>query len=243
MKALAPLLALALALATPWRVQAGEPAPLRFIAPMNHTMPFADFERGEIKTGIVKDISEAVARQLGRRAKFVSVPPRRVALVLMAGEADGVCYVGQRWIDGNFHWTPPVFEQMSVIAARPDSRAISQLQSLAKQPVGTVYAYRYPDIERLLGADFVRDDAPSMLINLRKLAAGRTRYAATEQITLDFYIKQHPDEGLRVAMLSGRYATHCAFTRAHALPLEALDEAVRELVRNGSIERILASYR
>lgn len=243
MRAQAIVLALSVAFGIPSQVRADEPLPLRFIAPMNHTQPFADFERGEVKTGIVKDISEALARQLGRPAKFVSVPPRRVAQVLTAGGADGVCYVGRGWIDGNFHWTPTVFEQMSVIAARRDSPALSQLQSLAKQPLGTVFAYRYPDIERLLGSDFVRDDAPSMLTNLRKLAAGRTRYAATERITLDYYLKLNPGDSLKVALLTKRTTTHCAFTLAHALPLDALDQAVRDLVRNGSIERILAGYR
>lgn len=235
--------ALLVALALPWQAQATEPPPLRFIAPLNHAMPFADFKQGEVQTGIVKDISEAVAARMGRRADFVSVPPRRVGQVLAAGGADGVCYVGRGWIDGEFHWSPPVLEQVVVLASRADVPPPDNVQSLAGQPIGTVHGYRYPPLEPVLGRSFVRDDAPSMLINLRKLAAKRTRFAMTEQITLDFYIKLHPQDSLKAALPMGRYPTHCLFTLAHALPLEQLDRAVRELVREGGVEKILARYR
>jgi ABC-type amino acid transport substrate-binding protein len=163
--------------------------------------------------------------------------------VLTAGGADGVCYIGRGWIDGDFHWSPPVFEQDAVLAARADVPMPANLQALAGQPIGTVYAYRYPQVEQALGRDFVRDDAPSMLINLRKLAARRTRYAMTEQITLDFHIKSHPQDGLKVALQTGRIPTYCVFTLAHELPLERLDQAVRELVHEGGVEKILARYR
>ncbi|MEO6278632.1 transporter substrate-binding domain-containing protein [Roseateles sp.] len=236
------LAALLLAGTLPWQAWAAEPT-LRFIAPLNHAMPFSGFENDQLTTGIVKDISAAIAERLGRPAEYVSVPPRRVAQVLAAGEADGVCYVARDWIDGNFHWSPPVMQHQGVVAARPQAPPLTRLQDLAGQPLGTVHAYRYPEVEQLLGKRFVRDDAPSMLINLRKLAAKRTQYALTEQITLEFHNKLRPQDGLKAALQTTRYTTHCAFTLAHPLPLDRLDQAVRDMVRDGSVERILARYR
>lgn len=235
--------ALLLLCALPWQAWAAEPPPLRFIAPLNHAMPFGGFENDKLTTGIVKDLSDTLAERIGRRAEYLSVPPRRVAQVLAAGEADGVCYVAQDWIDGKFHWSPPVLEHIGVVAARPQAPPLLSLDDLAGVPVGTVHAYRYPELEEVLGKRFIRDDAPSMLINLRKLAAKRTNYALTEQITLEFHNKQHPQDGLRAALPTMRYRTHCAFTLAHKLPLEQLDQAAREMVRDGSVERILARYR
>ncbi|NCT82233.1 MAG: amino acid ABC transporter substrate-binding protein [Comamonadaceae bacterium] len=237
---LAALLLLACAL--PWQAQAAEP-PLRFIAPLNHAMPFGGFEHDRFTTGIVKNISDAIAERLGRRAEFLLVPPRRVSLVLAAGEADGVCYVARDWIDGDFHWSPPVLEHVGVVAAHPRAPAIKAVAELAGRPLGTVHAYRYAQIEQQLGADFVRDDAPTMLINLRKLAARRMDYALTEQITLEYHNRLHPGDDLRSVLPAARFRTHCAFTRAHPLPLARLDQAVKDLVRDGSIERILARYR
>lgn len=233
---------LLLAGAMPGLLLAAEP-PLRFIAPLNHAMPFGRYENDKLTTGIVKDLSDAIAERLGRQAEYLSVPPRRVAQVLAAGEADGVCYVARDWIDGEFHWTPAVLEHQGVVAARPQAPPVNSLADLAGQPLGTVHAYRYPQFEQALGKKFVRDDAPSMLINLRKLAAHRTNYALTEQITLEFHNKLHPQDGLKAALHTMRYRTQCAFTLAHPLPLDRLDQAVRDMVRDGSVERILARYR
>lgn len=233
--------------ALPWLARAAEPPPtlppLRFIAPMNHAMPFGGFTNDRLTTGIVKDLSDELAQRVGRRAVYVSVPPRRVSQVLAAGEADGVCYVAPDWIDGKFHWSPALLEHVGVVAARPQAPPLLSLEDLAGVPVGTVHAYRYPEMAQALGPRFIRDDAPSMLINLRKLAAHRTQYALTEQITLEFHNKQHPQDGLRVALPTMRYRTHCAFTLAHPLPLAGLDQAARDMVRDGGVERILARYR
>jgi len=163
--------------------------------------------------------------------------------VLAAGGADGVCYVARDWIDGDFHWSPPVLEHAGVVAAHPKAPPVNDLRDLAGRPLGTVYAYRYTQFERELGPQFLRDDAPSMLINLRKLAAHRTDYALTELITLEYHNKLHPKDGLKAALHTIRYRTHCAFTLAHALPLERLDQAIKDMVRDGSVERILARYR
>jgi len=233
--------ALLLACALPGSVLAAEP-PLRFIAPLNHAMPFGGFEQGRLVTGIVKELSDDIAQRLGRSVEYVPVPPRRVAQVLAAGEADGVCYVARGWITGDFHWSPPVLEHSGVVAAHRQAAPVSRLEDLAGKPLGTVHAYRYPQFE-FLGERFVRDDAPSMLINLRKLAAHRMDYALTEQITLEYHNKLHPQDGLRAALVLSPYRTHCVFTLAHELPLDKLDQAARDMVRDGSVERILARYR
>lgn len=234
--------ALLLACTLPWPAVAAEPA-LRFIAPLNHAMPFGGFEQGRFATGIVKDLSDDMARRIGRDIEYVPVPPRRVGQVLAAGEADGVCYVARDWIDGDFHWSPPVLEHVGVVAAQSQAPAVTRIEDLAGKPLGTVHAYRYPQFEQALGARFVRDDAPSMLINLRKLAARRTDYALTEQITLEYYNKLHPQDGLKAALQTARYRTHCVFTLARPLPLAQLDQAARDMVKDGSVERILARYR
>jgi polar amino acid transport system substrate-binding protein len=234
--------ALLLACILPCPAAAAEPA-LRFIAPLNHAMPFGGFEQGRFVAGIVKDLSDDMAQRVGRSVDYVPVPPRRVAQVLAAGEADGVCYVARDWIDGEFHWGPPVLEHVGVVAAHTQAPAVHRIEDLAGKALGTVYAYRYPQFEQMLGARFRRDDAPSMLVNLRKLAAHRTDYALTEQITLNYYNKLHPPDGLQAVLQTARYRTHCVFTLARPLPLDKLDQAARDMVKDGSVERILARYR
>lgn len=219
------------------------PPPLRMVAPLNHAMPFGEFKDGVMVGGIVKDLSDAVGQRIGRRVTYVSTPARRVAAAIRQGEADGVCYVAKTWIDGDFHWSPPVFDHVGVLAAKPAAPSLARLDQLAGQRVGTVVAYRYPEVERTLGSKFLRDDAPNMDSALRKLLAGRTVYILTEQLTLAYAMRQQPHNALRAVLETARYSTHCAFRDSSQLPLAELDQAVQGLRRDGSIAAILARYR
>lgn len=229
--------------APPAKAASAAEAPLRFIGPLNYAMPFAGFEREALTAGIIKDISDALAARIGRRAVYLPAPPKRVPRLLATGEADGVCHIAPHWVDGNFHWTPPLLEHAGVLVGRAESPPVPGLDRLAGEPLGTVQAYRYPEVEQVLGTRFVRDDAPTMTANLRKLGAGRVRYALSEQIMVDYHNRQFPREPLQVLLFTVRHRTHCAFTLARPLPLEALDRAAAEMARDGTLDKILARYR
>lgn len=217
---------------------------LLFIAPANHAMPFVDVQNGELKGGILKDLGEAIATRVGRQARFVVVPARRISAAMARGEADGLCYTTPHWIDGaSLHWSRPLFDYVGVIARRSDAAPITQLAELAGVPVGTVAGYVYTEMEQALGDDFLRDDAPDMGRNLAKLIAGRTRYALTEKLTLDYARREAPQAGLQLALQTTNYPTYCTFSKHRGLPLQGLDRALDTMVVDGSLERLLTRYR
>lgn len=219
-------------------------APLVFIAPANHTLPFVDLQRGQLAGGILKDLGEAIAERVGRKPAFLVVPSKRVSAALDAGEADVLCYTAPRWIDAtHIRWSRPVFDYMGVVARRADAPPLQQLSQLQDERIGTVAGYRYLEVEAALGPRFQRDDAPDMGRNLAKLTAGRVRYAMTEKLTLAYAMRESPAPGPQLALTTVSYPTHCVFSTRRNLPLTALDKAVEALVADGSIERILARYR
>lgn len=219
-------------------------APLVFIAPANHTMPFVDVQRGKLVGGILKDLGEAIAERLGREAAYVIVPAKRVSAALDQGEADVLCYTAPRWIDARqVSWSKPVFEYAGVVARRTDAPALQNLGPLANERLGTVAGYRYPELEQALGPRFLRDDAPDMGRNLAKLTAGRVRYAMTEALTLAYAMREARGQGPQLALSTVSYPTHCVFSTQRGLPLARLERVVETLVTDGSVERILARYR
>lgn len=215
--------------------------PLLFVAPANHAAPFVEL-RGETLTGgILKELGDAIAARVGREARYVVMPAKRVGEALERGTADVLCYSSPQWIKvTKVRWSRPVFDYAGVVARRQDAPAVSSLSELAGEPIGTVVAYRYAEVEAALGARFVRDDAPDMSRNLAKLAAGRTRYAMTEQLTLAYARRSAP---LQLALETTRYPTYCAFSLQRQLPLDELDRAIEGLVKDGEVERILSHYR
>lgn len=218
-------------------------AELRMLAPRNQAMPLAQFEAGKIRGGIIKDLGDAIAQRLGRRAVFVAVDGDAVSAALVAGQADGICYVRPFWIDGDFHWSAPLIPDSELVVAHRDAPALRSLIDLRDRPVATVAGYRYPRLEQVLGLRFVRVDSPTMEQNLRALEEGRARYAVLSQSTLAWQQKVNPALRLRADLVFASFTAQCAFSRRSRVTAADVDRALATLVKDGSVNRILARYR
>jgi len=221
----------------------GAPRDMTFIAPANHTMPFASFDKGEISSGLVKDISEVLARRMGYAAHFRTVPGKRVGMALSHGEADGVCFVMPGWIEGEFNWTRPAIPGAVMIVANAKAPVLKSLDTLVKERMGTVLGYKYPGMEALFGHTLERDDAPSVLHSIAKLAAGRSRYAIVDQMTIEYFLKTNPTSPLRMDFIFKKYLASCAFSKTSTVKFDDVERALAGMVDDGTIEAILARYR
>ena len=214
-----------------------------FLAPTNHTIPVARFEAGRLSAGLLKDLGEAIAARLGLRARFVSVPSKRVGMALAQGNADAVCHVEPSWIDGAFSWSVPFIPHAELLVARAEAPVVASLSDLANQRVGTVSGYRYPEIELAIGQRFMRDDAPTTEHNLRKLAAGRVQYAVLEQVSVEYHMRNDPTLKLRTDRVITKLNTRCAYSSRSNVPAARIDAAINALVVEGKIASLLTKYR
>lgn len=214
-----------------------------FIAPTNHAMPWAHFQDGKLDAGLLKDLGEAIAQGLGRRAKFISASSNRVRSLLFDGGADALCYVRPEWIDGVYNWTPSFIKDGAVVAARVGVPVITSLAELSGKPVGTVLGYRYPELESALGHKFVREDAPAMESNLRKLIAGRMEYAILEKIMLDYHLRLDKSIKLRTDLLYVSFDAQCAFSRSSVIPFSDVELVINTMIKDGHVNEIFSRYR
>ncbi|MES2046950.1 MAG: transporter substrate-binding domain-containing protein [Pseudomonadota bacterium] len=214
-----------------------------FIAPSNHAMPWAQFKDEKLSAGLLKDLGELIASRLARKAKFIIVPSNRVRGVLLGGSADALCYVRPEWIDGNYNWTPALIQDGAVVAARIGAPVIHTLADLHNVPVGTVIGYRYPEIETALGQGFVREDAPSMESNMRKLIAGRMEYAILEKMVLDYHLRKDQSIQLRVDLLYISFDAQCAFSLSSKIPFADVTRVIKKINEDGSADEIFSRYR
>lgn len=216
-----------------------------FIAGRGNTMPLAAFEGEEITDGIIKDLGIAIARRLGRTARFVTVPRNRLETTLIEGHADGVCYTLPAWLgNAQLRWSRPLIRNRDLVVGRMDAPVITAAVELADEPIGTVLGYRYPELEGLLGNRFRRDDAPDMPANLRKLTAGRVRYAIVDQLTLHYEMRTtlnqfKPGSSLTIAS----FGAACAFSLKGRVPADELKRSADALLLDGTMDAILARYR
>jgi polar amino acid transport system substrate-binding protein len=217
---------------------------LLMIAPLNQAMPLAQFDNDKISGGIIKDLSEAIARRAGRTAAFISVAGDQVGAVLREGKADGICYVRPFWIDGDFHWSRPLIPDAELVASLPDAPVVRSLLDLRDRPVGTVKSYRYPRVEQVLGLRFLREDSPTMEENLRRMMQGTVSYTVIAQSTLYYQMKINKSLKLRPDLVFASFTAQCAFSkRGNAVQFSQLNKAIDGLIDDGSVEAILARYR
>lgn len=235
------VLSLLLVLASTASQAANEP--MVFIAATNMSMPLAQFTDGQLSGGILKDLGTAIAQQLGRSVRFVTMPSKRVAIALRNNEADAVCYVLPQWIDGTFHWSRPLLPNAALIIANLDAPPIRTLKDLAGTKIGTVSGYRYPLLDDLLGKQFLRDDAPTMEHVFSKQAAGRTRYAIVGQKMLDYRRRTDKQFKVRVDQVLANVMAQCALGSGSQIVPAEFDKAIDSLVEAGTVQRILSNYR
>lgn len=214
---------------------------LVFMAATNHAEPLSVWEKERLSGGLLKDLGDLMAAELGREARYLSRPSKRAPASLRDGEADLFCYVRPDWIGSDFHFSPTVIVNAYVIAAGAEAPALRELEDLRGQRVGTVLGYRYGDIATRGG--FVRDDAPTMAANLRKLAAGHVRYALTDAITLRGMLAPSQPSKARLALVLEPFETACALSPRSSLAPAQLDAAVRSLQRSGRLQALLDRYR
>lgn len=216
---------------------------ISFLAPTNHVMPLAEVDDQTLRSGILKDLGDAIAARLGMQAKFIPMPSKRIGEALRAGTADGVCYVLPGWIDGEFNWSNPVIPNQGVVIARAGTPEVQSIAALADKPIGTVMGYRYPEFEHALAQHFVREDAPTMALNLRKLEHGRMDYAITEHTTLVYSQRLATNPRLAQVLQFASFKAQCAFAKRSKVPFADVGRAIDALVADGTVDNILARYR
>jgi hypothetical protein len=162
------------------------PGELVMLAPLDQTMPVVRFQNGVLAGGIVKDLGDALAQRLGRRAVYLSVDVYGVTPALTSGKADAMCYVSPSWIDGEYDWSVPMLPDAEMVVAQADAPHLNSLKDLRDKPTGTVAGYRYPRVEQVLGRRFARVDAPNMQANLHNMLAAKTPYTMASENILNY---------------------------------------------------------
>lgn len=205
-------------------------------------MPLADIDGSRLRGGIHQDLAQALARKLNRQLVTQVLPRKRIPMALASGQGDLLCLYLPEWLPGHYQWTQPFFPQTELLVTALTAPAPQALADLARQPIGTVLGYRYPEFEAALGNGFLRADVSSNAINLRKLAAGRIPHVATIKIFYDYQLRQGEKLRVHQPLEIKRYLTRCALSHRSSVALADVDGAIAQLLNEGSIGRILSNY-
>ena len=108
--------------------------------------------------------------------------------------------------------------------------------------MATVLGYHYPELDKAMGAGFIRDDGHSSSGNLRKIAAGRLHHAITQQSTLDYYLQVGEKLALYPPLVVKNYMAQCAVSPQGQVGVAEVNKAISAVVKDGGLARITAAY-
>ena len=221
---------------------------LRFIVGESWTSPYIELGPNGPVGGLMFELAQAIAGEMGAQAEFVSLPSLRVDAALDTGAADLHCLISPQWFGGHppaaERFGPPMIVLEDVLAA-PAGTAPIDLEAQRGLRVGTVLGYRYGALEPLFAdGRLVREEAPSQRRMLEKLARGRSAVAIVDRLALAAFNRGLPEARRLVALRSlSQTPTQCLFGNRPDLPTQPLHAALERLVKRGDVRRLVARYR
>lgn len=216
-----------------------------FLLSQSNSMPMLELQRDRPTDGILKDMASELAAQLQRDVQFRVLPRKRLQAEIESGAADLYCYTNAGWLKGDMLWSEPLIRNHDVIVTRRDTVQPKAIQALKNQRVGTVLGYQYPELEKLLGPQFIRDDGLSEQQNLKKLLARRYDYLIMSELDFLYLFRQRElNKQLNQTTLRiSSYDNACALSRHSTIKLAQLNAAIQRLKKNNRIQAIQLRYR
>ena len=221
-------------------------ADLVFGVSTGSAMPMTLFQDGKLSGGLLKDFGDSLARELQLSPRYLNLPRKRVEEALAIGRVDLLCDLRPEWLDSKtWLWSDTVFSNKLIIVSRAETLPLAQLSDFSGVRIGTIFGYRYPEIEAALGERFWRDEANSDDSNLTKLLRGRFDYMLANALYVDYQRKIHPERARlhRAAYKLLDFDTYCVLRPDGKLRVQQVNRAIAVLRKRGEMQAIMDRYR
>jgi len=220
---------------------------LRFSVAESWSMPLVRLEGDQPVEGLLYDLTQAVAKEVGVRPEYHVMARLRLEEAMSSGDIDVRCYVSTRWLNdrpGDFVWSIPLIHQRDVLVGRVSDSTPMPPEQLPPQAIGTVLGYTYSTLQPLLDkGQLHREDSRSQLLVLQKLQAGRYRHAVSNQLSLQWFNQGLPaEQQLQALAVLEEQDLGCMVRNDPAIPTQALLRALVRMKQSGEIERIVQRY-
>jgi len=224
-----------------------DPPVLRFSVAESWSMPLMRVEGEQPVEGLLFDLMQAMAREVGARPEYHVLARLRLQQAMDDGDIDVRCYVSTQWFNdrpGHFVWSIPLFHQRDVLVGQPGDNAPTRPEQLPRQPIGTVLGYTYPTLEPLFEqGQLRREDSRSQELALQKLQIGRYRHAVSNELSLQWFNQRLPaEQRLQVLAVLEEQALGCMVRNDPAIPTQGILRALVRMQHSGEIAKIMQRY-
>lgn len=207
-------------------------------------MPYVESIDHELARGFIRDLGERVGELLHLKVRFIETPDKRVETSLQQGGIHLLCINNPQWMSApqKLHWSPSLFEEEDALAQRNDTPEFVDVAALRGRTLGTSlgYVYTQPLMDAFTNRTIQRNDVRDLETRLHMLEHGRLDAIVDMRRPMEFLLAEHSNLAIRVNHSAlQRYSIHCAYGPQLPIPAERLDAALKSLVDDGSIQRML----
>lgn len=194
--------------------------------------------------GLIFEMSVAIAEDLADDYVLVRTPRQRISEQLNSNKLDLICHNSESWghaFSDEVVWSKPLFNYSNVLVAKKEI-PYAWPDQIPNARIGTVENYRYVDLEsQFKNQTLERVDAPSVLVNLRKLLADRLDYVVMSEIEFNFHRATNP-QLQRSTFVIGKTDIRCSLSKKSTLTLQRLNKTIDQLTRKRVFQKIYAKY-
>lgn len=214
----------------------------------DYAMPLVNIQRTEtsaiLKDGILKDIGEALSKELGIALNTLLLPKQRIAPALLSGWISFICHSSEIWqpkIKDDVWWSHDLYVSTNFVTFLKNKSPKSK-SDLYKERIGTVLNFIYAGLEEDFQKGLIlREDGPNIGSNVQKLLKGRVSYVLMSNLEYNYFKKSFPVLQF-VDFGQDSVTTKCALSKKSSISLSQLNRAIDTIKKNGTLERILKSY-
>ncbi len=221
---------------------------LRYSAVSSWNMPYGRFDGEQLVEGIMYDLAMAIEKQVQIPVTFVVLPRKRVDGAALSGDIDLRCYMTPQWTEmpDQYVWSGKLFEVTDVIFGSESMASPVKVDAIPSGSiVSTVLGYGYPALDAYFASGQLKreDVVDQEKVNL-KMTAGRTPYAVSETMALNWYQRltpkhRHSDWRLVIS----RHDFQCGIPKKGNIAAARILKAFEAMKKSGQMEDILRKYR
>lgn len=208
------------------------------------SLPFIEIKNSavkpEITRGILKDLAEALFKEMNIEPVLVLLPKKRVAPDLISGDLSIVCYANEAWFPNladQLQWSDPITTNSNLVISLSKNRP-KKIEDLYGKQIGTLVNYFYSKLNPYFEKNkIIRDNGPNNDSNLQKLIHGRIDFMVLSNLEFDYYKKIYP-QIVATNLLQESVKVKCAVSKKSDIDMKALNKAIETLHNNGTFEKI-----
>lgn len=210
--------------------------------------PYAFISNNALTSGIIKDIGDAVGKQLGVPVEYRISTRNRIEGELKAGTVHVLPIFNPGWTatPKDYAWTPVLFPETNIfVVAKARPIAIKSFDDLKGKRIGTILGYFYPTLDPYFKkGDMVRDDANNLQQNLDKLRAGRIDAIIDSSIILGYKLKGSLGTDFQASsFVAASQDIYFGISKSMPLDADKVIAAFDKVKASGEIDAILKKYR